>query len=68
MKPMYSRKMRLPGSGALGLISSAGMPVSADIAVTTVTPTVQRSDTPIERMKSGMLVAKSRSVKPYIIR
>ena len=67
MKPMYSRRMRLPGSGALGLMSSAGIPVSADIAVTTDTPTVQRSATPSVRKNSGRLVVKIRSVKPYII-
>ena len=67
IKPMRSSRMRLPGSGALGLMSSAGMPVSADIAVTTDTPTVQIRATPRDNINKGTLVANSNVVKPYII-
>ena len=49
-------------------MSSAGIPLSADTAVTTVTPTVHRSDTKRQRMNSGTLVLNLiLSVKPYII-
>ena len=45
--------MRLPGSGALGLMSSAGIPVSADIAVTTDTPTVFSEDYTTDYLMAG---------------
>ena len=67
IKPMRSSKMRLPGNGALGLMSSAGMPVRADIAVTTETPTVQINATPKAITNSRALLLNESSVKPYII-
>ena len=67
IKPMRSSRMRLPGKGAFGLMSSAGMPVRADIAVTTETPTVQISATPSAMMNSSVLLLNDSSVKPYII-
>ena len=67
MNPIRSRRMRLPGRGALGLMSSAGIPLRDESAVYTVTPTVHKSATNRTRMKRGTLVANDTSVKPYII-
>ena len=67
MKPILSRMIRLPGGGALGLMSSAGIPLSSDTQVKTVTPTVQMSAKTNDMTNISTEFLKDTSAKPYII-
>ena len=48
-------------------MSSAGIPVSSDMQVMTVTPTVQISENTNAMMNISVLLLNSTSAKPYII-